>query len=247
MLLVVDERSILAQQSPVASAGPQRNAASVAFTGCRSDGQHGPQEAPRGRKISVPIRLTDASKLSYYSSAQDLGVLAPSGWYCFGTYGSSGANLYVSAQPIDSAKIFGGGWEGLTGPAIQISYAYGDTSGRFRVAQVIARVFPAYKAFASRVMAELIPSKTTPFGPFPGDALLYNSKTVVEYKTPARTDGLGTDSMLKKGDRPIEGVAILVERVPDLILLSVRLPPDLARLTSAVVHQVEREAERRRR
>jgi len=67
----------------------------------------------------------------------------------------------------------------------------------------------------------------------------------VEYSTPAQHEGLGTHSSLKKSDSPIEGVAILVESTPDLMQLAVRLPPDLNRLTSAIIHQVEREAERR--
>jgi hypothetical protein len=65
-----------------------------------------------------------------------------------------------------------------------------------------------------------------------------------EYKTPAQTDGLGTHSWLKKNGSPIEGVAMLVGPTPDLLLLSVRLPPELVRLTSVIVHQFEGDAER---
>ena len=78
-------------------------------------------------------------------------------------------------------------------------------------------------------------------GPYPEDLLRYKSKTAVEYKTPPQTEGLGTHSSLLKNDSPIEGVAILVGKTPDLVLLSVRLPPELLGLTSAIVGQVERD------
>ena len=79
-------------------------------------------------------------------------------------------------------------------------------------------------------------------GPYATDRMTYKSKSLVEYRTPAKSVGLGTGSWLQKGDRPIDGAAILVGPTPDLILLSVRLPPDLTGLTSAIVREVERES-----
>jgi hypothetical protein len=38
---------------------------------------------------------------------------------------------------------------------------------------------------------------------------------------------------------------MLVEQTPDLLLLAVGLPPDLTGLSSAIMHQVERDAARR--
>lgn len=46
-----------------------------------------------------------------------------------------------------------------------MDYWYGGTSGRFVVAEIIARIFPAYKAFAVRVMKELAPPDSFSFGP----------------------------------------------------------------------------------
>ena len=74
--------------------------------------------------------------------------------------------------------------------------------------------------------------------------MTYKGKTIVEYRTPAQADGLGTFWNLKKNNNQINGVAILVEGPPDLLLLSVRLPPDLTGLTSTIVQQVERDAHR---
>lgn len=244
MILALWTQTSVVGQEKVAS--PQRAGVSVPFVGCKSDGQVGPQEAPKGTSTSVPISLNAAKKLAYYSaSGREDGVLAPRGWYCFRTDRSGGEWLYVSPQPIDSASIFSTNWSGLSGPIIEISHLYSGTSGRFGIAEIISRVFPAYKWFVislEKAFPEAGLSFT--FGPYAKDALTYKSKRLVEYKTPPQTDGLGTYSSLKKNDSPIEGVAIIVGEAPDLLLLFVRLPSELNGLTPVIVHQVEREAER---
>jgi hypothetical protein len=192
----------------------------------------------------VPLSMKAAQELAYYRSAQGTGVLGPRGWYCFGIYGSGGTALLVSSQPIDTASMFSTR-SGLAGPAIEVSYRHGGTSGRYDVAAIIARVFPDYKSFVTDVLETFeLPSSTFPFGPYPTDTLSYKSKTIVEYKTPPQTDGLGTQSWLTKNDSPIEGVAILIGQAPDLLLLSVRLPPELTGLTSAIIRHVEDQAGR---
>ena len=186
-----------------------------------------------------------ANQLAYYSSDQGIGVLAPRGWYCFGTYGSSGDVLYVSPNPIDTANIFSDERAGFSGPAIQVSLTYGDTSGRFAVAKVIARVFPAFKPFVTGVMGESAePPSSFQFGPYPNDILTHKGKTVVEYTTPAQTEGLGTRSWLRENGSPIYGAAILVGPTPDLLFVSVRLPDGLTGLTSAIIGQAESDAAR---
>jgi hypothetical protein len=244
MILSVCAQTWLVGQEKAASSQPP--AVSVPFVGCKSDGQIGPQEAPSGTTRSVPITQKTAQSLAYYEIGSGTAVLAPRGWCCFGTYGSGGESLSISPEPIDSAGIFSTKSSGFSGSAIEVSRRYGDTSGRFDVARIIARVFPAYKSTAYKFL-EGFDSATNSlaFGPYPRDALTYNSNRVVEYKTPAQTEGLGTQSWLKMNGRPIEGVAMLVGQTPDLLLLSVRLPPGLNGLTAVIVHQVERDAERR--
>lgn len=235
------EITLFAQEKADA-ASHQTTLVSVPFIGCRSDGQVGPVNAPKGTSTSMSLSAGLAEKLSYYRSAQGVGVLGPRGWYCFGTYGSSGDALFVSPEPFDTAMMFSA-QSRFTGPAIEISHRFGDTSGRFDVAEIIARVFPSYKAFVTGVVGAFdLPANSFSFGPYPRDILTYKGKTVVEFKTPARTDGLGTNSRLKKNDSPIEGVAILIGQTPDLLFLSARLPRELTRLTSAIVQQVERDA-----
>src|SRR5260370_24059840 len=149
ILALCAQPALFAQEKAVAS--PRRSAVSVPFIGCESDGQVGPVEAPKGTSISVSISRTAAHEFTYYTSAQGVGVFAPRGWYCFGTYGSGGEALFASPQPIDAANRFSPGRRGFEGPAIEFSHRLGGTSGRFHVAEIIARVFPAFRAFVTGV------------------------------------------------------------------------------------------------
>jgi hypothetical protein len=225
-------------------AHPQKPLAQVPFVGCASDGQVGPVKAPTGQSKLVPISAETASRLAYYKSEYGFGVLAPRGWSCFGVYGSYGSALYVSPEHITASNLFSSTWGGFTGPAIELAGETGDTSGRFGVARVIARVFHARRQFVEDVIEEGIElASSFPLGPYPGDKLVYRNDQTVEYETPANTDGLGTNSRLKKSAYPISGVAILTGETPDLMFLAVRLPPDLTDLTSPVIQQPERDVE----
>lgn len=215
---------------------------SVPFVGCPSDGQLGAVEAPsNGTSVSVsPPEV--AQKLAFYKSAS-IGVLALRGWHCFGTYGSGGDSIIATPGEIDTTKIFSRDRINLAGPAISLSLIWGGTSGRFSVADIIARVFPTRTDFVRGVQNEgdMLQSTFT-FGPYPADTLAYKSKTVVEYRTAARSEGLGTQFGLSRSDWPIDGVAMLLGTTPDLVLLQVRLGPEHDEITKAIVHQTEREA-----
>jgi hypothetical protein len=204
-------------------------------------------DAPLKTSKSVAVKPTDAHNLAYYRSAQGIGILAPRGWECFGTYGSAGDTLYVSPNPIDTHNIFSSGRGKFASAVIQVSRRFGDTSGRFSVAEIIARVFPAYKQYVTGVMQDFDqPPDSFHFGPYPADTLHYKSERVVEYRTPARSEGLGTYSWLEKNETAIHGVAMLIgpTSTPDLLLLAVRLPLDRQGLTPAIVAQFERDGAR---
>ncbi|MGD0497845.1 MAG: hypothetical protein ABSC23_05355 [Bryobacteraceae bacterium] len=207
-------------------------------------------EAPEGNRVSVVMGEKAAQQLAYYKAAQGPGVFAPRGWYCFGTYGSGGDSLLVSPEPIDTAHLFSTEWAGLSGPAIDLRYNFGGTSGRFEVVEVISRVFPAYRGIplVKRVAKEMKdfdpPEDPLRFGPYPTDKLTYKSARAVEYQTLGEADGLGTHSTLEKNGDSIDGVAVLVGDDPDLLLLAVRLPPALSTLSSGIIGQVERDAAR---
>lgn len=229
---------------PIIAATKNAPHSQVPFIGCKSDGQIGPLDAPAGKNKIVSITPELAQKLAYYQAEQGGGVLAPRGWYCFGTYGSAGANLFVAPEPLDAKIFFSNTQVGFSGSAIQLSTIDGGTSGRFGVADIIARVFPAHKAFIRSVREEGFDLGPLVFHPYPHDKLVYKSKEIVEYQTAPNAEGLGTDSYLQKSGSPIRGVALLVgiPSEPSVWHLSTRLPPDLVDLSAVIIQQVERDA-----
>lgn len=224
----------------------------VPFVGCKSDGQVGPQDAPTGEPKTIAISPQLAQRVAYYKASGSLGILAPRGWYCFETYGSSGSDLYVTPMPLNS--------EGIPGYGIDLRERDGGTSGRFDVAGIIARIFPAHWNFARQVIAEGIePASSFSYGPYPGDELTYKGKDTVEYVTPPNTKGLGTSSSLVANARPIEGVVILTNdeireigvngtviseggKELHLTQLSARLPPEMTELVPVIIRQIEQDS-----
>jgi hypothetical protein len=214
----------------------------VPFVGCNSDGQTGPVAAPRGVAKLLPISPAEASALAFYSTGGSSGVLAPRGWYCFGTYGSSGSTLIVAPQPLKADDLFAPHWRGNTGPSVQVSFSSGETSGRFDVAKVIARVFPAHKSFVEGIIKDEMGSPSDfPFGPYPNDKLTAKGARIVEFQTPPHSEGLGTTPSLQANAYPISGVAILQSEAPDLVMLRLRLPPEMNNLAAPIIRGVERE------
>lgn len=226
---------------------PHANAqaiSSVPFVGCASDGQVGPRKAPHGKSKVLALSPELASQLAYYQAQEGSGVLAPRGWHCFSTYGSNGGSLFVAPQLIDGKLMFSDKWKGFTGPVVQISDSFGGTSGRFEVASIIARVFPAHKAFVANVIAEGMQTAADfPSGPYPKDKLHYRSREAVEYETPPQTEGLGTRSRLQRSDKAVTGVEILSgpNEELNLVSLAIRLPQGAESLARAIVQQTERE------
>ena len=223
---------------------------SVPYVGCPGDGQTGPYQAAKGSPKPVDLTLEVANKLAWYEykgDAGQIGTLGPRGWNCFVTIGSNGETLYVAPEAMNSANILEHkNWKGFTGPAIQLSGSDGGTSGRFEVAQMVARVFPAYRSYARKIIAEGFgPASNYPFGPFPSDQLTYKGKKLVEFTTPSHHKGLGTMSWLLPSDQPIVGFALLTigpDIDTELLHLSFRLPPSLSTLSATLIQQAEADA-----
>jgi hypothetical protein len=211
----------------------------IPFVGCPSDGQVGPLKPPHGAPKAVHASREAASHLAWYQAEQGSGVLAPRGWHCFSTYGSSGSSLFVAPQSLDSKFFFSSKDHSFFGPAIQLSQMIGDTSGRFSVAKSVARLFPAHRDFAESVRDEHLGLDTLPTGPSPTDKLHYLSKEAVEFITPPNHDGEGTHSFLTKSNLPITGVVMLTGEELSCTTLSIRLPPDLADLGPIITKQLE--------
>jgi hypothetical protein len=219
---------------------------SVPLIGCANDGQGGPQSPPSAPTKTVQLNSDLAPKLAYYVSANGPGVLAPRGWSCAGLYGSNGATLVVSPQPVSPTDLMNNSWSGATGDAIELRTASGDTSGRFQVAQAIMRVFPAHQAFAQSVINEGAESASQfPSGPYPADTLTNRGNEVVAFQTAPNAVGLGTDtnanSQMKPGSDPVQGVAMLTGATPDLLVVAVRLPSALLGMAPAIVQEIEQD------
>jgi hypothetical protein len=190
----------------------------------------------------MPIRPREAQALAYYKSADGIGILAPRGWHCEGVSGSGGYALYLSPKPIHHDA---GGWKGLDGPAIEVNHITSGASGRYEIAEIMARVFPAYRQSGRKLLREM--DLTAPSGPFPKDTLVYRGKKMLEYTTPAHTEGLGNfHSWLGKNGLPIRGAAVIVggEDGPDVVLLSVRVPSSLTSVVPVIVGEFQRETNR---
>jgi hypothetical protein len=229
----------LAWAGAAVGAGP----APIPFVGCPSDGQQGPQRAPASAPHgSIPaVPAAAAPQLAYYAS-NELGVLAPRGWHCIGLEGSDGSFLFVTPDPHDAAELLRHGVL-LRGPAVQLGFSFGGTSGRFEVARVIALAFPAHMAFARRVAAEGF-GDPLPAGPYSTDHMVRLRPNAVGYTTPAGHAGLGTGNWLAPGDRPIDGLAVLDPELGsagtdmDVTKIDVRLPAAQAGLARAILNAV---------
>jgi len=216
----------------------------VPFVGCRSDGQVGPLPAPP-RRATPQVAPAAARQLAYYASEND-GVLAPRGWHCFGLYGSNGSILIVTPEPHSARDLLSARPQPLRGPAVQRTYSNGGTSGRFTVADVIARAFPAYMAFARRVAAEGL-GGPLPNGPYRNDRMVRLRPDAVGYRTPAGREGLGTDSRLVPNGRPIDGLVVIdPEGDMGIVKTDVRLSAAQAALATPILNsELPRRAARR--
>jgi hypothetical protein len=221
-----------------------RDVVAVLTIGCPSDGQQGPQPAPANGVKQMPLDPAAATALAYYITPEQVSVLAPRGWYCIGFEGSNGSSIYVTPEPIDTEAFFTGAWKGVAGPGVQTSISFGDTSGRFEVARVAARIFPDARKFVQGVIAEGIDHAADfPAGPYADDRMTRLTPRAVEFETPPHAEGLGTMSRFLPGDDPISGVAMLVGNPPDLVMSDVRLAPGMREFSPVIIHQAERDYE----
>lgn len=178
--------------------------------------------------------------LVYYLASDGLGVFAPQGWHCLETYGSDGSNLYVTPYPLSFSAIFSDNFNGISSYGVQLAQAYGDTSGSFEVAKVIARLFPSHWSFTRGVIAEGDePASAFQNIPYSGDWLNYVNDDVVIYITEPNKQGLGTNSFLRKNMESIHGIVLLQGETPDLVQLSARIPPSMSNLLPYMIHEVQ--------
>jgi hypothetical protein len=94
---------------------------------------------------------------------------------------------------------------------------------------------------AGRIDQGWFPNGLT-FAPYPKDQMVYQSPTIVQYRTPPNTKGLGTEwASSKPNEHPIDGLVMLTNeasRPLRLVFGAVRLPPELADLTPTIIQEV---------
>lgn len=146
---------------------------------------------------------------------------------------------------VHNPREFIFGKTALRGPAIEITYLFGGTSGRFAVAEIAARLFPKAASSVQSVIDEneqIGGGKLVyPSGPHPYDQLAYRNDFTVAYVTPASRKGIGTATFLKPNSAPISGIVLIdPEGDYDMVQLAVRLPEALHHLAPQIIADVER-------
>lgn len=214
----------------------------VPFVGCRSDGQLGPQKAPKFRHTPV-LPLDAAQQLAFYAALDGPGVLAPRGWHCFGVYGSNGSGLVVTPEKLIPGEFFKQHQFSTKGYGVELAFDYGGTSGRWAVAEAIARYFPRHRSFIQENFQGLNVGPL-PSGPYPRDRFTRRTDKLVQYTTPPLTKGGGTIWVLAPSTDPVEGLSMLVNESdgPDLLRVNVRLPDAERALAKIILANAERQA-----
>jgi hypothetical protein len=208
----------------------------VPFVGCETAGPSGSASAPGGTTMDVAINPGLADQLAFYQAEEGQGVLAPRGWQCVAIY-DSGTSLLVVMPHIDRERAAAGKLQ-ITGPAVVIESAEGVSAGpgKIVVAQLSARLFPVRQDWARNTLQNA--GLPVPDGPYPHDVLSYENDVVVQFRTPANQEGFGAE-LFGRGTDPIDGLAMLMGQ--DSMLVQVRLPDAMRRLTSSILKQVEQE------
>jgi hypothetical protein len=182
------------------------------------------------------LPASQADQLAYYSS-QDLGVLAPRNWHCFGLYGSNGSVLIVTPLVLKANELFGEKPIRLSGPAIVSSFSFGGTSGRFEVWRAIGRYFPTALDLVDRQDWSLTHDEPLPTRPYAADIVVTRAVRSIRIVTLSGQDGEGTSGYLSRGPLPIIALRQLMGSNDDtsLLAIDVRLPAGQNELTSPIL------------
>ena len=139
----------------------------------------------------------------------------------------------TSTAPPDSSPA-----KHIAGPGVELAFRSGETSGRFEVAEISARLFPdIMRDFIQEVRDEkLVPDSPFNVKPCPSDTVNRISDRIVEFSTPARQAGFGTEGLLQQSDEPIRGIVALNPPTEEtgLSVLWVRLQAGQESLSTAI-------------
>jgi hypothetical protein len=143
---------------------------------------------------------------------------------------------------MNSADFFGQHHFSTKGSGVELAYNYGGTSGRWAVAEAIARYFPKHRNFIEQNFKGLDVGPL-PLGPYPGDTFSLRTDTLVRYTTPPLTKGAGTVWALAPAAHAVQGLTMLVSDPdgPDLLRANIRLPDADGRLAEIILDNAERQ------
>lgn len=237
------------------SAWPESISASASellpFVGCPGEDMAGPKDASSGNPVTTPLDAKTARGLSFYAYAGNSHFLAPRGWHCYSTSGTSTINL-VTPDQKGPAPARDHGREAVKGPAVLFFSSDASGSREMLYARYAARFFPTlaqdfvHNEIAYEAKEFGGPKSKYVFPKFPSDRIVYKSKFMLEYMTPAGRDGLGTSSdylRFSRSELPIYGVLALVgdeSKDSAIIFVAIRLPPKMNYLRSAIIQDAER-------
>jgi len=211
-----------------------RAAATIPFVGCIETGptvDDGSWTAPVGKPLVSNLPPAIAAHLAVYASNWS-AVLAPRGWACRSTVTPLKGVAMIVAPEVSTA----GPMDILRGPAV---IAWNDQSAA-TVAAYAGRYFPEH-------LAPLAANQTVDAAPSPGlmpryatDMINYRGDLVLEYLTPARHAGLGSQTS-QGGSLPslpsygLLALSDLPRGEGGIVNMTVRLPADLAYLHKAII------------
>jgi len=203
----------------------------IPFVGCPMDTRENSLPAPAQAQDDPTLPDSVAKNLAYYRAVYGWGMVAPSGWYCYGYAGDLTFTFLLSPYPITGKDREGD--IKLHGPGIELEY-YNNDNMKIAVAIVAARLFPAHRAFVERVIKEnALPARDYTFGPYPADHLIRRSADDVIYITPPGKQGMGTQGNMAPSNAAITGEAVIGDG--GVMLINIRLPARQKFLTTTIL------------
>jgi len=241
-------RVVIALLALLSGAKANVDSSSVPFIGCRSDGQQGPIPAPRSQhRVEVQFDAHTAQQLAFYRAKFSPGVLARREWQCAGLLGSDDEFLLV-APHLPPLKSFSTAYHHLTTAAVVAEHMFGGTSGRFGVADVLARFFPHQRTFVRALQLGDVSHTFHPvYHPYDADRLSRKADRLVEFVTPTFANCIGTTWWLRENGMPVRGALIIERGGKELYLATVRvrMPDRLVDLAKPIISRFEESAKDR--
>ncbi|HLJ20236.1 MAG TPA: hypothetical protein VKU84_08560 [Stellaceae bacterium] len=173
-----------------------------------------------------------ASALALYDGLYG-PVLAPRGWDCGSDQGTASGRLSITPR-------------NRTGPFVQLDESADWGAGEYSIAAIGGRYFPRDipSELTNHAMERFHVTKEELLAPrYSDDVVTYRTSRVLEFVTPANRQGLCT-SAPGLGTSPLPTYGVLALQAPphelSIILLTIRLPPELNYLRATIMKQFER-------